>query len=593
MHGSQEPSDSVRVFGSVLRGDAAAGSDVDFLVSLDEQRRPCLAVRIARRNPEDPTAERATPIPLLNMQPQLYIEVMPADPRPTRRPRGDREARRNARLAPAGFDAAALRNHLGTASILSDEQIELIHTASLELLQEVGMEFMGQAARDVYRKAGALVDDESGLVRIPREIIEHAVATAPGQFTVTPRNPARRLEVGGDNISFGLVAGPPTVHDRINGRRSGNLEDYITLLQLAQSFDVIHFVGNQPTSPIELPANTRHLDCYSANVTYTDRTYHCLAIGRERTIDGIETMAISRGLTREQVIDDPCVLTIISVNSPRRFDKAMSDGLMTMAEHGQPAVITPFTLMGAMTPVTLAAALVQQNAEALAGIVLTQLVRPGCAVVYGAFTSNVDLRSGAPAFGTPENARATIAAGQLARRYGLPYRASNSSASNALDAQAAYESEMSLWSSVLGGANLVYHGAGWMEGGLTASFEKIVLDVEMLQMMARTIAPVEITPEEIAAGVEAIAETPTGGHFFGSPHTLARYETAFYQPLVSDWQNYENWEAAGSRGAEERATAIWQDALASYVAPPLEPGIAEALEAFVGRRKEELRDVDH
>jgi trimethylamine--corrinoid protein Co-methyltransferase len=287
------------------------------------------------------------------------------------------------------------------------------------------------------------------------------------------------------------------------------------------------------------------------------------------------------------------VLTIISVNSPRRFDEAMSDGLMAMAEYGQPAVITPFTLMGAMTPVTLAAALVQQNAEALAGIVLTQLVRPAAPVVYGAFTSNVDMRSGAPAFGTPENARATIAAGQLARRYGLPYRASNASASNALDAQAAYESQMSLWSAVLGGAHLVYHGAGWMEGGLTASFEKLVLDVEMLQMMAVTMAPAGVDQREIDEGVAAIADVPTGGHFFGSPHTLARYETAFYEPLVSNWQNYESWEAAGSVTAEERATQVWQDALERYEQPPLDPEIAESLDAFVIRRKRELRDVDH
>ena len=210
----------------------------------------------------------------------------------------------------------------------------------------------------------------------------------------------------------------------------------------------------------------------------------------------------------DEIVANPSVLTIISVNSPRRFDSEMTDGLMAMAEHGQPAVVTPFTLMGAMTPVTLAAALVQQNAEALAGIALTQLVRPGAPVVYGAFTSNVDLRSGAPAFGTPENARATIAAGQLARRYGIPYRASNASASNALDAQAAYESQMSIWSSVLGGAHLVYHGAGWMEGGLTASFEKIVLDVEMLQMIALTIAPAAVDEAEVRAGLDSDRRRP-------------------------------------------------------------------------------------
>ncbi len=469
-----------------------------------------------------------------------------------------------------------------------------VHEASLGLLQEVGVEFMGGAARATFGAAGALVDHDTGLVRIPSEVVDHAVATAPPQFVVTPRNPMRRLELGTDRIAFGLVAGPPTVSDRIRGRRTGTLDDYVTLVKLAQSFDVIHFVGNQPTSPQELPARTRHLDTYRANLVYTDRAFHCLAIGRERTLDGIEMMAISRGLTLEEVVDDPCVLTIISVNSPRRFDEAMSDGLMAMAEYGQPAVITPFTLMGAMTPVTLAAALVQQNAEALAGITLTQLVRPGVPVVYGAFTSNVDMRTGSPAFGTPENARATIAAGQLARLYDVPYRASNASASNAVDAQAAYESQMSLWSAVLGGAHLVYHGAGWMEGGLTASFEKLVLDVEMLQMLTVTIGPADTVDEhEIRDGVAAIADVPTGGHFFGSPHTLARYETAFYEPLVSNWQNYESWEAAGSPTAEERATRVWQEALERYEQPALEPDRAERLDAFVERRKVELRDVDH
>ncbi|WP_374378380.1 trimethylamine methyltransferase family protein [Dongia sp.] len=508
-------------------------------------------------------------------------------------PRRNRRSRETVQLGAQLLKAPPLRNYLKPIEPMSEDQLMAVHEASLKLLRETGIEFMGPAARAAFRAAGAEVNEANGLVRIPRELIEQALATAPASFTLTPRNPQRALNVGGNHISFGLVAGPPNIHDAVNGRRAGNYGDYKRLISLAQSFDIIHFIGNQPTAPIELPAGTRHLDCYLANVTYADKVYHCTSIGRHRALDGIDIMAISRGMTREQMIEQPGVLTIISVNSPRRFDEAMSDGLMAMAEWGQAVVVTPFTLMGAMTPVTLAAALVQQNAEALAGIVLTQLVRPGAPVVYGAFTSNVDMRSGAPAFGTPENARATLAAGQLARLYKLPYRASNSSASNAVDAQAAYESEMSIWSSVMGHANLVYHGAGWMEGGLTASFEKIVLDVEMLQMMAETIKPIDINSTEIAEGLEAIGAVATGGHFFGEAHTLARYETAFYQPLVSNWQNYENWELAGARDATQRATAIWQKALEIYTPPPLDPGIAEGLEAFVARRKEELVGVDH
>ena len=505
--------------------------------------------------------------------------------------RRPRRAREPAKLGGAWLARGPLRNALPPVTPLSQDQIEAIHDASLRILEEIGIEFQGAAACELFRKAGAMVEVNSGLTRIPREIVLQALKTVPSSFTLTPRNPARALNVGGNHISFSLVAGPPNVHDCVNGRRSGNHADYVSLIKLAQSFDIIHFVGNQPTAPQELPARTRHLDCYLANILYSDRVFHCTAIGRERALDGIDTMAISRGLTRAQLAEDPGVLTIISVNSPRRFDAAMSDGLMAMAEHNQAVVVTPFTLMGAMAPVSLAAALTQQNAEALAGITLSQLARPGSPVVYGAFTSDVDMKSGAPAFGTPENARATMACGQLARFYRMPYRASNSSASNAVDAQAAYESQMSIWSSVLAHANLVYHGAGWMEGGLTASFEKIVLDVEMLQMMAETIQPFAVAPEDIA--LDAIASVPPGGHFFGAAHTLERYETAFYRPLLSDWRAYESWHIDGAKDATQRATAIWQQALERYEQPPIDPAIQEALEAHVARRKEILRDVDH
>lgn len=511
-------------------------------------------------------------------------------PRSSRRPRRSREV---THLGASLLGSPPLRNSFKPIEVLSQDQLMAIHDASLKLLEETGIEFMGAAARQRLRQAGASVDDATGLTKLPRELVLGAIKSAPASFMLTPRNPQRRIHLGENFISFGLVAGPPNIHDCVAGRRSGNLEDYVKLIKLAQSFDIIHLIGNQPTAPVELPARTRHLDCYRANVTYSDRVYHCTAIGRNRALDGIDIMAIARGKTREEMVGDPGVITIISVNSPRRFDAAMSDGLTTMAEFGQAVCVTPFTLMGAMTPVTMAAALTQQNAEALAGIALTQLVRPGSPVVYGAFTSNVDMRSGAPAFGTPENARATLAAGQLARLYELPYRASNSCAANAVDAQAAYESEMSIWASVMGHANLVYHGAGWMEGGLTASFEKIVIDVEMLQMMAETIKPMDVNAEEIATGLEAIADVPTGGHFFGSPHTLARYETAFYTPLVSNWQNYENWELAGGLTATQRATQIWQKALEIYEQPPLDPAISEALDAFVAKRKEELKSVDH
>jgi trimethylamine--corrinoid protein Co-methyltransferase len=480
----------------------------------------------------------------------------------------------------------AVTNPHAPFEILSADQIEAIHETSLQMLEQIGVELMSVAARDLLRGRGALVDEASGVVKLDRVIVEWALSQAPSNFTLTSRNPAKQLVIGGRNVAFGLVAGPPFVHDFERGRRAGNYADYCDFIRLAHYFNAIHLIGNQVCAPVELPANSRHLDAYRANLVYSDLAYHCTAIGAGRARDGIEMMAISRGLSAEKMAASPGVLTIISVNSPRRFDEAMAEGLMAMASFGQPVVVTPFTLMGAMAPVSLAGALAQQNAEVLFGLVLAQAVRPGTPVMYGAFTSNVDMRSGAPAFGTPENAKANIASGQLARRYQLPYRTSNASASNSADAQGAYETQMSLWGAMLGHGNLIYHAAGWQEGGLVASFEKLVLDVEMLQMMIEFLQPIVIDAAEL--GLEAQREVSPGGHFFGAAHTMQRYQNAFYQPLVSSWQSYENWQASGARDATQRATAIWRRALSEYEKPAMDPAVLEALDAYVAKRREQI-----
>ncbi len=480
----------------------------------------------------------------------------------------------------------SVENPYPPMEMANPDQMQALHDTSIRILSELGIRVMGDRVMDLFEAAGAIVDRDEKIIRIDESIVTEALRTVPATFTLTARNAAKRLTFGGRSLNFGLVAGPPNVHDRVRGRRAGNLADYGDFIRLAHHFNAIHMIGNQVTSPMELPANNRHLDTYHANLTLSDLTFHCSAIGRGRALDGIRMMAISRGITLEEMAADPGVTTIISVNSPRLFDDAMGEGLIVMAEHGQPVTVTPFTLMGAMTPVTLPAALAQQNAEALFGVVLTQLVRPGTPVMYGAFTSNVDMRSGAPAFGTPENTKANVIAGQLARRYDLPYRSSNSNASNACDLQAAYETSMATWGAVLGGANLIYHAAGWLEGGLTASFEKLVLDVEILQNIMEFLRPIDFSEAEL--GFDAIASVPTGGHFFGADHTMQRYETAFYRPLLSDWTNYGGWEAAGSKDAAERATAIWQQALAEYDEPVMDPSVREELDAYVAKRKEEI-----
>ena len=470
--------------------------------------------------------------------------------------------------------------------ILDEEGVEAIHDASMRVLEECGIEFLSEEALRRLARAGADVDRETRLVRFDRALIAEQVARAPSLFTLYARNPERHVPLGAGHLAFDTVGGPPNGADLDRGRRPGCARAFRDFVRLGHCLNVLHLGGGVPIAPVDLDAASRHLDCALAFITLSDRAWHTTGIGRERVEDAVEMLRIARGLEHEALLREPGCFTTINVNSPRRFDASMAEGLIAMAEAGQALSVTPFTLAGAMSPVTLAGALVQQNAEALAGVALAQIVRPGTPVLYGGFTSNADLRSGGPAFGTPEQAQAGLASGQLARRYGLPFRSSNANASNAVDAQAAYESAMSIWSAVMGHANLLHHGAGWLEGGLTASFEKAIVDAEMLQMMAAFLRPLDTGPEALA--LEAIASVAPGGHFFGAEHTLARFRSAFYTPLLSDWRNYEAWARDGARSATERANAIWKGLLAAYEAPPLDPGIAEALDEFVARRKREI-----
>ena len=479
-----------------------------------------------------------------------------------------------------------LRSPYPPVCVLSDDQIESIHHTSLRILEEIGLQFLDDEALEILRRHGASIDPANRLVRMDRGLVLDRLATAPSVIALEARNPERNVVLGGNAICFSSVAGPPNCSDLDRGRRPGTLADLQELLKLAHSLNAIHLLAGAPVAAIDRPAATRHLDVYQSYAVLTDRVWQASALGRERIADGIAINAISRGLTIEEMAERPGLLTIVNTNSPRRVDGPMVQGLMEMARHRQPVVVTPFTLAGAMSPVSLAGALALQNAEALGLIAFIQMVRPGAPAVYGGFTSNVDMRTGAPAFGTPEYAKAVLAGGQLARRYRLPYRSSNVNSSPAVDAQAAYESAMSLWATVLAHTNLVYHGAGWLEGGLVASFEKMVLDAELLQEMAEILQPLEVSEDTLA--MEAIREVGPGGHFFGAAHTLARYETAFYRPMLSDWRNYETWREAGAKTAVERANAIWKQLLADYEPPPTDPGIREALEDYVARRRPEL-----
>ena len=313
-------------------------------------------------------------------------------------------------------------------------------------------------------------------------------------------------------------------------------------------------------------------------------------MGRAQTLDAINMMALSLGQSAADLTDAPALCGIINTNTPLQLDIPMAEGLITLAEFGQAVAITPFTLSGAMAPITLAGALALQHAETMAGIALTQIVRPGAPVLYGGFTSNVDMKTGSPAFGTPEYLQAAQASGQLARRLGVPFRSSNVNAANCPDAQAAYESCLSLWGAISGQANMIKHAAGWLHGGLTASLEKLIIDAEVLQMVAASLEPFEVNSDTLAR--EAIREVGPGGHFFGSEHTMSRYEEAFYTPLLSNWSNHESWLEAGSVTTEQRANQIWKQLLREYQQPAIEPAVDEALQAYVARRKQEMNLQD-
>lgn len=494
---------------------------------------------------------------------------------------GRRPARHAGSLHQQPF--AQLSRPYAPIAVLGADQIASIHEAALQVLAEIGMKVLCPTARQLFDDAGAEVSGE--MVKLPPGMVAEFLKTVPATFTLAARNPDCALRLGGPDLIFASVGGPAYVMDNAKGCRDGTYAEMCDYIRLVQALNILHQEGGGPFEPLDLPANTRHLDIYRAQITLLDKNWQTQTLGRARTLDGIEMAAISLGTTPDGLLQKPTLLGIINTNSPLQLDIPMAEGLVAMAEHGQVNVITPFTLAGAMSPITLGGTLVLQHAEALCGIVLTQIVRPGVPVMYGGFSSNVDMRSGAPAFGTPEYAKAAQAGGQLARYIGVPYRSSNVTSANDVDAQAAYESQMSLWGAIMGGANLVNHAAGWMHGGLTASFEKLILDAEMLQMMSAYLTPLDTSPEALA--LEAIREVGPGGHFFGSSHTMARYESAFHRPMLSNWDNHGEWLERGSQTARDRAYTIWTQLLAEHQDPDIDPAIVEALDAYIARRKAE------
>ena len=473
------------------------------------------------------------------------------------------------------------------ADILSPEQIEELHRATLEIMRRTGLHFMGRRARlFLARQPGIEVDEASGIVRFDPDMVEETIATAPRGFRIHARNPAHDLIVDDRHLNYANVITPPYVSDLDGGKRSGSHAEMRDLLRLCQSLNALNFVYGFPVEPQDLHPETRHLHAYLSHIELTDKVWRGYTLGDDRIGDAIEMARIARGLTPGELIEQPSFIANVTTNSPLRIDEPMGDGLMLMAEHNQPVSITSFAMAGAIAPITIAGAVAMQNAEILAAIVLNQLVRPGAPVVYGTFTTNVYMRTGAIAFGGPDFAISTLASGQLARRYGLPLKSAVTTGAKLLDAQAGYETQSGLWTAVASGATIVAHACGWMESGLTVSREKMVIDAEMVQMMNHSMTPLAVDADTIA--LDTIHEIGPGGQYFDCPHTMQRYDSEYYEPLISDWESLENWQENGGQSSGERANGVWKKLMEAYQQPPLDLAIKEELETFVGKREEEI-----
>ncbi len=463
----------------------------------------------------------------------------------------------------------------------------MIHDNSMRILSEVGIKVLDARSRSLLADIGAMVDDASEMVRFDPDQVMEIVALAPASVELHARNSDYNLTLGGDEIIFSSVMCPPFANDLDRGRRAGTYEEMCEYVKLVHAINAVHQAGGGGFEPLDLPAETRHLDVAYAHATLTDKTWKFWSNGKTRARDAIEIAKIMMGYSDQDLIEHPVITAPINTNSPLMIDTAMAEGIVEMARVGQPLIIAPFTMAGAMSPATEAGALSVQNAEALAGCVLAQAARRGAPVVYGSYLTNVDMRTGSPVFGTPVFAKTTWASGQLARRYGLPFRSSLNTGSNLVDAQAAYETELCLWAAVMGHANIIFASAGWLEGGLSGSYEKLILDAELLQLMTESLQPIVVSEDTL--GFDAIKEVGPGGHFFGSAHTLERYENAFYHPILTDTRNYETWDEQGRESAEIRANRLWKKLLEEYEQPKIDEGVDEALRAFVSRRKSEIQ----
>lgn len=475
-----------------------------------------------------------------------------------------------------------LKNPFPPYCPFSEDWVAHIHEQAVIVLRDLGIRVLLDEARALFKAGGARVEED--MVFLDPDGVREALANAPSSFMLKGAGPDRHVPIGPRSLMFQPGAGAPNATDLTRGRRPGSAQDFRELVQICEAFDVLQSAP-PIVEPQDIPPAFRHLDMTDIMLRHSSKVPVVYARGRGQVLDCFDMIRCFRGLEEGAFAADPHCYTVINTNSPRQLDVPMAQGLIDFARAGQLSVITPFTLMGAMAPITVAGALTLSHAEALAAITLTQLAKPGAPVLYGTFTSNVHMRSGSPAFGTPEHFQASAGAGQLARHIGLPWRSATGTAANLSDAQGAHETQMGLWGCLMGGANAVFHAAGWLEGGLSVSYEKLVTDTEVLTMMAQLCQPLEESPANL--GLDSLAEVSPGGHFFETQHTLDRYRTAFYEPLVFETQNFEAWEEAGSQDIRSRATRVWQDILSHPKDLGHDSAKLDELSAFTSKRRGE------
>jgi trimethylamine--corrinoid protein Co-methyltransferase len=509
-----------------------------------------------------------------------------------RRRSGGRAARQATRLAAHAEHVPFLTRTLAPFEVLNEEGLATIEDNADTILQEVGLEFRGdEDALRLLREAGADVDGVR--VRFPRGMCRSIVqATAPRQFTQYARNPARNVEIGGMHTVFAPNYGSPFVRDLDGGRRYGTLEDFRNLVKLTYASPHLHHSGGTVCEPVDVPVNKRHLDMVYSHIRYSDKPFMGSVTHPDRARDTVELAKIAFSGLGPDYLDDHTVITsLINANSPLVWDSTMLGVARVYAQANQATLITPFILAGAMSPVTVAGTAAQTLAEALAGMAFVQLVRPGAPVILGSFASSISMQSGAPTFGTPEPALVLYVMAALARRLGVPFRSGgNLCAAKTADAQAAYESAATFIPTILAGTNFVLHAAGWLEGGLAVGYEKFILDLDQCGMAGVFVGGVDLS--ENGQALDAIRENGPGMHFLGNSHTLANFETAFYRSATADNNSFEQWLEDGALESPQRANRIWKRMLAEYEAPPIDPGIDEALTEFIAKRKAEFPDSD-